>query len=81
MDIDLTPEQKQFEKDVYTYLRGKVLPEMEEELFTNMEGDGPVAREVIRQLGSEGWMGVDWPKEYGGQERTPIEPTVDNLFA
>lgn len=39
MDTDLTPEQKQFKGDAFTYPKSKVLPEMEEELFVNIEGD------------------------------------------
>jgi alkylation response protein AidB-like acyl-CoA dehydrogenase len=29
--------------------------------------------EFIRQMGKDGWLGVGWPKEYGGQGRSPIE--------
>lgn len=73
MDIELTPEQQQLEKDVFAYLKRNVPPDMEQELITNVEGDGPIAKRVIRQLGNDGWMGIGWPTEYGGQGRTAIE--------
>ena len=76
MDLELTPEQQQLEEEIYTYLKGNIPPELEEERLVDMEGGGPVCREFIRQLGRDGWMGIGWPKEYGGQDRTPIEQYI-----
>ncbi len=33
-------------------------------------------REVVRQMGSDGWLGIGWPKEYGGQDRTMLEQLI-----
>jgi alkylation response protein AidB-like acyl-CoA dehydrogenase len=30
-------------------------------------------RRLVRQMGSDGWLGIGWPKEFGGQGRGPIE--------
>jgi alkylation response protein AidB-like acyl-CoA dehydrogenase len=30
-------------------------------------------RRFLRRLGADGWLGVSWPREYGGQGRTAIE--------
>ncbi len=30
----------------------------------------------IKQLGTDGWLGVGWPKEYGGQDRTMMEQLI-----
>ena len=76
MDLELTPEQQQLEREVYTYLKENRPPELDEESKTYIEGDGPVCREFIRKLGRDGWMGIGWPKEYGGQDRTPIEQYI-----
>src|SRR5262245_53450604 len=27
----------------------------------------------MRRLGADGWLGVGWPREYGGQGRSPVE--------
>src|SRR4051812_13935044 len=32
--------------------------------------------DVSRRLGERGWLGMTWPKQYGGHERTPIERFV-----
>jgi 3-oxocholest-4-en-26-oyl-CoA dehydrogenase alpha subunit len=40
------------------------------------EGIGPVMRRVVKQMGADGWLGIGWPKEYGGQGRGPIEQFI-----
>ena len=34
------------------------------------------AWDFTRKVGAKGWIGLTWPKEYGGLERTPIEKTI-----
>ena len=33
-------------------------------------------RDFSRELGERGWLGMTWPKEYGGHERTALERFV-----
>lgn len=33
-------------------------------------------REFSRKLGAQGWLGMTWPREYGGRERPPLERFV-----
>ena len=33
-------------------------------------------RRVVKQMGADGWLGIGWPKEYGGQGRGPIEQFI-----
>ena len=33
-------------------------------------------RKVVRQMGSDGWLGVGWPKEWGGRGFTPVEQFI-----
>lgn len=41
------------------------------------EGDGgTVFRSVLRRMGKDRWLGIGWPKEYGGQGR----PTSDQFI-
>ena len=76
MDIDFTPEQEALETEVYNYLKANVPPELEEDIEAYPEGNGPVCRQLVRKLGNDGWMGIGWPGEYGGQGRTPIEQYI-----
>jgi len=76
MDFEFTPEQERLEKEIYTYLKKNIPPGLEEESITQAEGEGPIARGFVRQMGLDGWMGIGWPREYGGQNRTPIEQYI-----
>ncbi len=40
------------------------------------EAGGDAYRDLVRQMGDDGWLGVGWPKEYGGQGRTPAEQFI-----
>jgi len=77
VEFDLTPEQKQLERDIHDYLKEKVLtPELEKKLQVGAELEDSVHNQLIRQMGSDGWLGIGWPREYGGQERSPIEQYI-----
>ncbi len=74
MEFALTPEQEQFAKDFQNYLRTHMTPELIAELDKEIAySESPLCMEFIRQMGRDGWLGVGWPKEYGGQGRSPIE--------
>ncbi len=77
MDFSLTPEQQQVERDIYEYLEKLLTPEVKAELANTAEGGTaathPHFTKAIRQLGKDGWLGIGWPKEYGGQGRNAIE--------
>jgi 3-oxocholest-4-en-26-oyl-CoA dehydrogenase alpha subunit len=40
------------------------------------EGIGPVMRRVVRQMGEDGWLGIGWPTEYGGQGRSAVDQFI-----
>ncbi|MFO8102167.1 MAG: acyl-CoA dehydrogenase family protein [Dehalococcoidia bacterium] len=76
MDIELTPEQQQLEQEIFTYLRDNQPPGLKDELLEYSECEGPLCKQFIKKMGEDGWMGIGWPKEYGGQDRTPIEQYI-----
>src|SRR5947207_3231826 len=75
MYIDYTPEQQVLRDQLRAYFARLVTPEYQAELGET-EGGGPLYTKALRQLGAHGWLGVGWPKEYGGQGRTPTEQFV-----
>ena len=76
MDFKLTAEQEQLERNARDYLKNRMPAGLEEELETEFEGGGPIYGQFMRQLGSDGWLGIGWPKEFGGQGRSPIEQYI-----
>ena len=75
MYIDYTPEQQALRDQLRAYFARLVTPEYQAELGET-EGGGPLYTKALRQMGADGWLGVGWPKEYGGKGLTPIEQFV-----
>jgi 3-oxocholest-4-en-26-oyl-CoA dehydrogenase alpha subunit len=75
MEIGYTPEQEALRSELRAYYDELLNPQTVEELHGN-GGVGPVMRRVWKQMCADGWAGIGWPTEYGGQGRTPIEQFV-----
>jgi len=75
MEIAYTDEQEALRRELRGYYRELLTPEVEQEL-QHANGVGPTVRRVVRQMGEDGWLGIGWPKEYGGQGRTAIEQFI-----
>ncbi|WP_235738692.1 acyl-CoA dehydrogenase family protein [Nocardioides alcanivorans] len=78
MHIALSPEQEALRAHLQGYFAELVTPERRAALAaaTGEFGDAKVYKEVIRQLGTDGWLGIGWPEEYGGQNRSMIEQLI-----
>ena len=75
MFVDLTPEQKKLQAELRAYMAKLITPVVLEEI-RGSEGGGPRYRGVLRELGKDGWLGVGWPKEYGGRALSAIEQYI-----
>ncbi len=76
MYIDYAPEQRALRDQLRQYFQRILTPELRAELGKKGEGGGPVYRRTIQQMGADGWLGIGWPNEYGGQGRSPIEQFI-----
>ncbi|HEV2310643.1 MAG TPA: acyl-CoA dehydrogenase family protein [Acidimicrobiia bacterium] len=72
MHIDLTPDQRALQAELRRYFASLMTPARRAQL-TGGEAGGEAYRDLVRQLGKDGWLGVGWPTAYGGQGRTPME--------
>ncbi len=75
MHLGYTTEQRAFRDDIRRYLDGMMTPELQDEI-RHSEGGGPLYTSALRQMGADRLLGVGWPREYGGQGRTPIEQFI-----
>jgi 3-oxocholest-4-en-26-oyl-CoA dehydrogenase alpha subunit len=75
MFLEETPEQLGLRAELRAYYREILTPEIRAGLADGGEG-GEMWREVIRRVGSDGWLGIGWPVEYGGQGR----PATDQFI-
>jgi alkylation response protein AidB-like acyl-CoA dehydrogenase len=78
MQIAYTPEQEALRDELRSYFADLMTPERREALAAGYEDSRgkDTYREVVQQLGKDGWLGVGWPKEYGGQDRTMMEQLI-----
>lgn len=76
MELDFTPEQKKFRDELRSYFDAMMSDELVAELRSDSEGGGPLFRKAMKQMGRDGLLGVGWPREHGGQGRTPIEQFI-----
>ena len=75
MEIAYTEEQQALKSELRAYYQNLLTPELEQEL-SQAGGIGPVVRKVVKQMGSDGWLGIGWPTEWGGQGRSAIEQFI-----
>lgn len=76
MDFRFTPEQEHFRQEIRRFLDAQVTEELRHEIATSAHTPGPLAKDFLRLLGAQGWLGIGWPKEYGGQGKTMIEQMI-----
>ena len=77
MFIELSAEQQALRDEVRAYF-GSLLSEAEREALLT-ERHGTVYREVVRRMGRDGWLGVGWPREYGGRGASPVQVAIFNM--
>ncbi|HVC54889.1 MAG TPA: acyl-CoA dehydrogenase family protein [Stellaceae bacterium] len=70
--IDLPRECEELRKEVRAFLR----QEIEAGTFSPQGGRYENAKLFARKVGERGWIGMTWPKQYGGHERSHLERYV-----
>ncbi|HXW44168.1 MAG TPA: acyl-CoA dehydrogenase family protein [Streptosporangiaceae bacterium] len=78
MQISYTPEQERLRQKLREYFAGLMTQERRAGLATTdgEYGDGVAYKEVVRQLGKDGWLALGWPLEYGGQGRSTLDQLI-----
>ncbi len=78
MRIAYTESQEELRRELRTYFADLMTPERRAALAsdTGEVGEGDVYREVVAQMGRDGWLALGWPTEFGGQNR----PMMDQLI-
>jgi alkylation response protein AidB-like acyl-CoA dehydrogenase len=78
MRIAYTPEQEELRRELRAYFASVMTPSVREALAVG-EGDyghGEAYRQVVRQLGQDGWLTLSWPEEYGGRGGTMLDQLI-----
>src|SRR4051812_5640756 len=72
MDFAYTPEQEKLRREVRQFIKENVTPELADETDPHgspkeQRGQGPKAAALYKKIYERGWLGITYPKEYGGQ--------------
>src|SRR5919204_1748774 len=84
MRIAYTPEQERLRRELRAYFAGLMTPEVRAALSPSDNGAGgdeglglgEAYRQVVRQLGQDGWLALGWPREYGGRGGTMLDQLI-----
>jgi 3-oxocholest-4-en-26-oyl-CoA dehydrogenase alpha subunit len=78
MHIGFTAEQEQLRQRLRDYFAELMTPELRTALAgsSGEYGDGDAYKQVVRQLGRDGWLAIGWPAEYGGQDRSVLDQLI-----
>ncbi len=78
MQIGYTPEQERLRQQLREYFSVLMTPQLRSQLdgATGEYGDGAAYKQVVRQLGSDGWLVLGWPHEYGGADRSVLDQLI-----
>ena len=78
MHISYTPEQDQLRQQLRDYFAGLMTPELRAALSSTSGeyGDGDAYKQVVRQLGRDGWLALGWPAEYGGRDGSVLDQLI-----
>jgi alkylation response protein AidB-like acyl-CoA dehydrogenase len=72
MDFAYTSQQDALRREVRQFIKENITPELAHELdpesaTEDRRGLGPRAKELYKKIYERGWLGITYPKEYGGQ--------------
>jgi hypothetical protein len=73
-NLELSAEQRALKAELRAYFTN--LADHDQHLDMGKDRHGPTYQRVVRQMGTDGWMGIGWPKEYGGHGLGEIEQTI-----
>ncbi|MEO7438323.1 MAG: acyl-CoA dehydrogenase family protein, partial [Candidatus Binatia bacterium] len=75
MYLAYTPEEDALRTELRAYFATIMTPEVEAEV-ANGDTGGPHCLAAAKQMGRDGWLGIGWPKEYGGRGRGLIDQFI-----
>jgi alkylation response protein AidB-like acyl-CoA dehydrogenase len=80
MDFEFSPQEQAFAQEGEKWLdehHDPVVMDLTRENFSQL-CDTPERRAFMKKLASRGWLGMTWPKKYGGQEQEGVYEFILN---
>ena len=77
MEFAYTAEQEALRDEVQQFIADNVTKDVREEIENTDEmSQGPLVRDLRKKVAAKGWVGISWPKEYGGQDGSRIDQYI-----
>ncbi len=77
MRITFTAEQEKLRRELRAYFAALMTPELRAELNSHGDyGDGKAYKQIVRQMGTDGWLALGWPREYGGHGGSMLDQLI-----
>ena len=77
MEFAYTAEQEALRQEVQRFIADNVDGPVREEISNTDEmSQGPLVRDLRKKVAAKGWVGISWPKEYGGQDGSRIDQYI-----
>ena len=77
MEFAYTTEQEALRQEVQQFIADNVdRPVRDEIANTDEMSQGPLVRDLRKKVAEKGWVGISWPKEYGGQDGSRIDQYI-----
>ena len=74
MHIAYTEQQEALRQELQRYFSKLMTDDVQRQMLAG-EGSA-IYRDLVRQMGKDGWLGIGWPKEFGGQNRSMLEQLI-----
>ena len=80
MDFEFSKAERAFAAEVEKFLDEHATPDVADVTRENMAQivDTPARRAFMRKLAARGWLGMTWPRQYGGQEKEGVYEYILN---
>ncbi len=78
MEYQFTPEDETFRRDLRGFVKEQLPPDWEGEGRWPEETNWELTREIRKKMADKGWLTMHWPKEYGGQDASPVRSAIYN---
>ena len=77
MRFEFTEDQISWRDKIRDFLRQNVTPAIQQEKRNSDPiTNGPLAKAFLEKVKKKGWIGIGWPKEYGGMGETMVKQFI-----
>ena len=78
MDFNFSPDDQTFRRELRQFVQEQLPDDWEGGGRWPEEWDWDVTTDMRRKLAQKGWLTMHWPREYGGQDASPVRSAIYN---